>query len=105
MVTPPALPKPYEFIHTLGMGTYGVVVLASDTTIRDYEKSKVAIKLIPSPRPVDLGFVTRELMIHGAIRHRHIVPVYKCFNTESHIGVVMEYMRGGSLYNLLNEHG
>lgn len=105
IVTPPALPEPYEFLHTLGMGTYGVVVLARDTTVRDYEKSKVAIKLIPSPSETDVERVARELMIHGAIRHRHIVPVFRCFNTNTHLGVVMEYIRGGRLFDLLNDHG
>ena len=103
-----ALPEPYEYIETLGRGTYGVVVLARDTTVKDNEKSKVAIKIIDAPDKMDaetVASISRELLIHGATRHRHIVPVHKCFQTQTHVGVVMEYMRGGRLFDLLNEHG
>jgi len=101
----PDLPEQYEFIERIGSGSYGVVVLARDVTVKDPEKAKVAIKIIRAPQKMQVQAVARELMIHGAIKHPHIVPVHRCFSTEEHIGVVMEYIRGGRLFDMVNNLG
>ncbi|CAD7700163.1 unnamed protein product [Ostreobium quekettii] len=101
----PDLPEQYEYIETIGSGTYGVVILARDVTVRDPEKAKVAIKLMAAPGKVQVEAMSRELLIHGAVRHPHIVPVRRCFSTAHHIGVVMDYVGGGRLFDMLNKEG
>ena len=38
------------------------------------------------------------------VQHPHVVQFHYCLQSESRIFLVMEYIRGGSLKSILNEH-
>ncbi|CAK8686850.1 unnamed protein product [Clavelina lepadiformis] len=90
----------YDFIRTLGKGTYGKVKLA-----RHKERNElVAVKAIKKDKikdNEDLKHIRREIDIMSTIRHPHIIQIYEVFENQDRIVIVMEYAAGGELYDYL----
>lgn len=102
MLTPGSKLGPYEIVSILGAGGMGEVYLAHDARLnRD-----VAIKVLPGDRTVDEAArqrFLREARAASALNHPNIITIYE---TDSHNGVAfiaMEYVRGNSLAELLQE--
>ena len=49
----------------------------------------------------DFDRICRELKISQAIKHPHLVQLYDMIETEGYIFLIMEYLEGGELYNLI----
>lgn len=87
----------YEFLQTLGEGTYGRVKKAVDRSGRT-----VAIKSIRKEKirdEQDLMHIRREIEIMSSLAHPHIISIYEVFENTEKIVIVMEYASKGDLYD------
>jgi len=102
----PQLPEHLELVRELGRGSNGVVYLARNRAAKG--QPEVAVKLVEvsaQTKERKHVAVVREVYIHGSARNAHIVPVSETFQTESHVGIVMEYIGGGDLLEYINSRG
>ncbi|KAM8795867.1 NUAK family SNF1-like kinase 2 [Eudromia elegans] len=91
----------YDFLETLGKGTYGKVKKA-----RERSGKLVAIKSIRKDKikdEQDLVHIRREIEIMSSLNHPHIIAVHEVFENSSKIVIVMEYASKGDLYDYISE--
>ncbi|XP_019736266.1 NUAK family SNF1-like kinase 2 [Hippocampus comes] len=89
----------YEFLETLGKGTYGKVKKARERSGR-----LVAIKSIRKEKikdEQDLVHIRREIEIMSSLCHPHIITIYEVFENKDKIVIVMEYASRGDLYDFI----
>jgi eukaryotic-like serine/threonine-protein kinase len=94
----------YEVVEHIGTGGMANVYLARDP----YMKRKVAIKLLPKSMTFDPDFRTRferEAEAIAALEHPYIVPVYDFGYHDDQPFLVMRYLAGGSVKDLIEENG
>ncbi|XP_060202561.1 CBL-interacting protein kinase 18-like [Lycium barbarum] len=88
----------YEIGKLLGQGTFAKVYHA-----RDLKTSmNVAIKMIDKEKIVKVGMIDqikREILVMRLARHSNIVQLYEVMATKKKIYCVMEYVKGGELFN------
>src|ERR1700686_4679693 len=93
---------PYEIVSTLGAGGIGEVYLARDARLsRD-----VAIKVLPASRTLDevaRQRFLREARAASALNHPNIITIYESDSYNGVAFIAMEYVRGHSLAELLQE--
>ncbi|KAJ0247061.1 Protein kinase domain-containing protein [Hirschfeldia incana] len=88
----------YEMGKLLGHGTFAKVYLARN--LKTHES--VAIKVIDKEKVLKDGLIAhikREISILRRVRHPNIVQLFEVMATKSKIYFVMEYVRGGELFN------
>ncbi len=91
----------YEIVQELGQGGMAMVYLARDPFI----KRQVAVKVLPRQFTFDPQFrarFQREAEVIAALEHASIVPVYDFGEEDSQPFIVMRYMSGGTLGDLLS---
>ena len=92
----------YRLLDQIGEGAFGVVYRATQPQIgRD-----VAVKAIHPELANDPDFVRRferEAQIVARLEHPHVVPLYDYWREPDAAYLVMRYLRGGSLEDLLAE--
>ncbi|KAF7208702.1 NUAK family SNF1-like kinase 2 [Nothobranchius furzeri] len=89
----------YEFLETLGKGTYGKVKKARERSGR-----LVAVKSIRKEKikdEQDLVHIRREIEIMSSLCHPHIISIYEVFENKDKIVIVMEYASRGDLYDYI----
>lgn len=90
----------YDFLETLGKGTYGKVKKAVDRTGK-----LVAIKSIRKENikdEQDLTHIRREIEIMSSLNHPYIVTIYEVFENKDKIVIVMEYASKGDLFDYIS---
>ncbi|KAL2343289.1 hypothetical protein Fmac_004574 [Flemingia macrophylla] len=98
----------FEVGKLLGHGTFAKVHHARNTKTGE----SVAIKIISKEKILKGGLVShikREISILRRVRHPNIVQLFEVMATKTKIYFVMEFVRGGELFNKvakgrLNEH-
>ena len=88
---------PYRLINYLKQGGMSTVYLGYHTRTRTY----VAIKVVDSSC-VDLNMMYREREIMQALQHEHIVPCLDAGEYGRYHYLVMPYLQGGTLEDMLN---
>ncbi|MGN6605428.1 MAG: serine/threonine-protein kinase [Jatrophihabitans sp.] len=93
----------YQFLHRLGRGAMGEVWLAEDLLLN----RKVAVKRLPvqGGGDTDLERMMREARTAARLNHPNVVAVYDVVLDEGRPHVVIEYVPGSSLDDLLAEQG
>ena len=87
----------YEFIKTIGEGTFGKVKLAvhkltaEQIAVKILEKSKIKSKK-------DLERIEKEIKYMKNLNHPNIVKIYEIFENEDNFYISIEYVSGGELY-------
>ena len=98
------LPEWCQVLGVLARLAQGVMVKARDTRIKDPRRSVVAIKCIPracvARRP---KYIEREILHHRQLWHRHIVMFRELLITETHLCIVLDYIGGGTLHELVRD--
>ncbi len=98
-------PEGYERIGLLGVGGMGEVHLARDPLLG----REVAIKLVLPGlhgEPMILERLQREARIMSSLKHSGIVAVHRLVPLgEESAAIVMEYVDGGNLRDLIRKHG
>uniref|UniRef100_A0A8C4NME0 non-specific serine/threonine protein kinase n=1 Tax=Eptatretus burgeri TaxID=7764 RepID=A0A8C4NME0_EPTBU len=92
----------YEFLETLGKGTYGKVKKALERSTG----RMVAVKTIRKDKvkdEADMVHVRREIEITSSLIHPHIISIYEVFENQDKIVIVMEYASQGELYDYVSE--
>lgn len=94
--------KDYKMGRQIGKGAYAVVKLVTERSsnqlmaMKVYEKYKLT-------DPARRRSVAREIAIMKKIDHESIVKMYTSFDNPHSIHIVMQYVRGRSLYQFLKE--
>jgi eukaryotic-like serine/threonine-protein kinase len=86
----------YKIIAPLGSGGFGTVYLANDTWI----DKKVAIK-VPHRQGLDFGELLREPRLLASVSHPNIVAITTAEKQDSIFFIVMEYVQGETLENII----
>ncbi|CAN0879582.1 CBL-interacting protein kinase 2 [Linum grandiflorum] len=90
----------YEIGRLLGQGTFAKVHYARNLQTG----ASVAIKIIDKEKVLKVGMmeqIKREISIMRIIRHPNVVEFYEVLATKTKIYFVMEYVKGGELFNKL----
>ncbi|XP_071950205.1 cAMP-dependent protein kinase catalytic subunit PRKX-like [Antedon mediterranea] len=96
--------KDFQFLKTVGTGSFGRVVVARDKV----EKSYVAMKILNISDIVRLGqveHVKNEKDILSSTVHPFIVKVFWTHHNERFLYMVLEYVCGGELFTYLRNKG
>ncbi|CAO3592369.1 unnamed protein product [Absidia cylindrospora] len=91
----------YRLVKTLGVGEFGKVKLG----IRTDTEEKVAIKIVKKKNVgAKLAKVEREIQILKSLHHPHIVKLIEVVETDTLVGIVLEYASGGELFEYVWSH-
>jgi serine/threonine-protein kinase len=90
----------YKIIAPLGSGGFGTVYLAQDTWI----DKKVAIK-VPHRQGLDFGELLREPRLLASVSHPNIVAITTAEKQDNIFFIVMEYVHGETLENIIALRG
>lgn len=104
MLTPGQKLFEYEIIRPLGQGGFAAVFEAQDRIL----DRPVAIKQLLLDKAADEKAVKRflqEARIAAALEHPNVVSIYAMRLEAKNFYIIMEYLSGGSLRDLLNREG
>ena len=90
----------YKILSALGSGGFGTVYLAEDTWIG----KKVALK-VPHRQSVNFGELLREPRLLASLNHPNIVTVLTAEKQDNIFFIVMEYVAGETLENIIARDG
>ncbi|KAK3119575.1 hypothetical protein QOZ80_9AG0672410 [Eleusine coracana subsp. coracana] len=94
----------YELGRLLGKGTFGKVHYA-----RNLESNEsVAIKMIDKDKALKVGLseqIKREITTMRLVAHKNIVELHEVMATRNKIYFVMEYVKGGELFDKIEKSG
>lgn len=99
-----SLKNRYYIISSIGEGGMAEVYLANDVI----NKREVAIKIIKdstSLDPLNIARFQREARASAALRHKSIIEIYDVDEYQGKPYMVMEYVNGESLKELLKKRG
>lgn len=94
----------YKLLDVLGSGGMGQVFLCEHILMQ----RKVALKVMPSDRtknPSDVQRFLREAQALASLHHPNIVQAYDVDRSDKLLYLVMEYVEGYSLHELVKEKG
>lgn len=96
------LMKRYELGRLLGQGTFAKVYHARNLITG----MNVAIKVVDKDKIFKAGMIDqikREVSVMRLVRHPHVVELYEVMATKTKIYFVMEYAKGGELFNKITK--
>ena len=87
----------YDVAENVGRGASGVVYLAVDKESHE----KVAIKEIDINKVQKKDMLLMEIKVMKELKHKNIINFVEAYFVEHTLSVVMEYLAGGQLTNIL----
>ena len=94
----------YHVERAIGRGGMGTVWLCRDEVLgRDVAVKQVG--LMPGESAPDLARALREARSSAALNHPHVVSVFDAVEADRHIWLVMEYVPGSTLSELIAREG
>lgn len=94
----------YKILEVLGRGGMGVVFKAVDTAL-DKVVALKSLDPVHAQSEQFLGRFRSEARTLGRLQHPHIVNVFAFRHVEPHLFIVMEFVDGGSVADLIGERG
>lgn len=92
----------YELGRLLGQGTFAKVYYARDIK----NNLGVAIKVIDKEKILKVGMIEqikREISVMRLVKHPNVVELYEVMASKTKIYFVMEYVKGGELFNKVSK--
>ncbi|XP_057715611.1 serine/threonine-protein kinase PAK 6 [Corythoichthys intestinalis] len=100
MVVDKGDPRSYlENFVKIGEGSTGVVCIATEK----HSGRQVAVKMMDPRRQQRRELLFNEVVIMRDYQHRNVVEMYKSALVEEELWVIMEYLQGGALTNIVSE--
>ncbi|KAM8833735.1 serine/threonine-protein kinase PAK 6 isoform 2-T3 [Synchiropus picturatus] len=100
MVVDKGDPRSYlENFVKIGEGSTGVVCIATEK----HSGRQVAVKMMDLRRQQRRELLFNEVVIMRDYQHRNVVEMYKSALVEEELWVIMEYLQGGALTNIVSE--
>ena len=96
--------KGYELKERIGAGGFGAVYRAYQSTVGREVAMKVILPGLAS-RPDFIRRFETEAQLIARLEHPYIVPLYDFWRDPDGAYLVMRWLRGGSLYDLLHQQG
>ena len=96
--------KRYKILFLIGQGGMADVYLAQDLIL----SREVAIKILRQSwanDPMTLGRFQREASAASKLSHPNVVDIYDVGEADGYHYIVMEYIRGRTLKQLINQRG
>ena len=93
----------YLLAEQIGVGTFSKVTKG----IHILTGEKVAIKILDKSKikdEIDIKYITREIEILKSIFHKNICQLYESISTEHNFYLIMEYIEGGDLGDLVEKN-
>jgi len=94
--------KDYKMGRQIGKGAFAIVKLVIDKTTKEQQAMKIYDKYKLTD-PARRKSVTREIAIMKRISHQNIVQMHTSFDNPHSIYIIMEHVKGKSLYHYLKE--
>lgn len=91
----------YQPVKFLGQGGFGFVVLAMNKLTGE----AVAIKFAECRTEASRKIISREVANHLTLRHPHVVELREVLVATPYVGIVMEYVSGGTLFDYVSGKG
>jgi len=89
----------YTNLKKIGQGASGVVYTADDVNTGE----RVAIKQMNIARQAEKELIINEIIVMRDNRHQNVVNYIDSYLTGDELWVIMDYLPGGSLYDVVNE--
>lgn len=89
----------YDFGKLIGRGAYSEVFIARDKQLNEL----CAVKVLERSNAEHAKLIDRELAVLRILNHQNIVQIYDIFDSARETYVVMEYLAGGELLDLITE--
>lgn len=100
MVVDQGDPRAYlENFAKIGEGSTGVVCIATEK----HSGRRVAVKMMDLRRQQRRELLFNEVVIMRDYQHRNVVEMFKSALVEEELWVIMEYLQGGALTNIVSE--
>ncbi|XP_060939199.1 serine/threonine-protein kinase PAK 4 [Limanda limanda] len=100
MVVDKGDPRSYlENFVKIGEGSTGVVCIATEK----HSGREVAVKMMDLRRQQRRELLFNEVVIMRDYQHRNVVEMFKSALVEEELWVIMEYLQGGALTNIVSE--
>jgi serine/threonine-protein kinase OSR1/STK39 len=91
-------PGSYELVNLVGKGASSAVYEARCLT----NQQTLAVKLIDlDDSPNDINYLHSEIAVWSCYQHPNIVPYYGSFVSGKALYVLMQYLSGGSIYDII----
>lgn len=90
----------YDKGKLIGRGAYSEVFIGRDKIRNEL----CAIKVLQRPDAEHAKLIDRELLVLHMLNHQNIVQIYDIFDTSSKTYVIMEYLAGGELLDMITEN-
>ena len=89
----------YDLKETLGKGKFGLVKKG----VHKKSAKEVAVKIVTKKdlKLKDIELLKREIEVLKICQHPNIIRFYDVFENSEYIYIVMEYLKGGDLFNYL----
>ena len=95
----------YVLGKTIGHGSFAKVKLARDTETNELVAIKVLEKEMIVQQHMTVKQVKSEISTMKLVRHPYIVQLREVVATKKRIFIVLEYVKGGELYDKINQYG
>ncbi|CAG9335900.1 unnamed protein product [Blepharisma stoltei] len=95
----------YLFQKQIGTGSFAAVYLAKDLDSKKSFAIKSINKVVIQRNKRNLDQIIREIEIMRQIDHPNIAKLYKIYESETHVHLVLEYVAGGTLLQRLTTKG
>lgn len=93
----------YEISDALGSGAFSVVRKAFHRETGDIVAIKVIDKGACSEE--EMKYLQREIDICSHLKHEHVTNTVECFESDNNLYIVVEYMAGGTLTDVVEKFG
>lgn len=93
----------YVIGDLLGQGAFAQVKLATDRETGE----QMAVKIIKKHQydQKEMEYILREMNIMKSVSHKNIVNTVDIFNSSKYLHIVLEFMEGGELFDIIADAG